>query len=254
MHIVKTITKKHSLIVRLLALALGEAWDNDGQMVVPDGDAEITGVLVALDCTTRAVKKAKELGCNVIVTHHPLIFRPLSALTDGGEVGKRVLQCVQNGISVLSYHSRLDCVSGGVNDCLAEALGIADAEAFVPYGRVGEVQEQSFETFAQRVKDALQTELCAVVKASDKTKRVAVIAGCGKDEIADVLKTGADTFVTGEVMHSHMIECKEMGLNLICATHYATERVVLPFLRSLVEASGARTLVLPFEREAEYGI
>ena len=234
--------------------SLREPWDNDGQMVVPNGDAEITGVLVALDCTSHAIEKAIEWGCNTIVTHHPLIFRPIAGLTDEHEVGKRVLKCVQNSISVLSYHTRLDSAQGGVNDCLADALGLCNTSAFVPYGRVGETEEQSFASFASKVRDALHTELCAAVNATDKVKRVAIVAGCGKDEIADVLRTGADTFVTGEVMHSHMIECKEMGLNLICATHHATERVVLPYLSELVSSCGVQTRVLPFEREAEYGI
>ncbi len=234
--------------------AFSEPWDNDGRMVVPRSDAEVTGVLVALDCTDRAIEKAVECGCNVIVAHHPLVFKPLSSLTDGHEVGKRVLKCVQNGIAVLSYHSRLDIIEGGVNDCLASALGIVGAQAFLPYGRIGEVKEQCFEAFAAQVCAALDVPNVISVKARDTVRRVAVIAGCGKDEIEDVLKAGADTFVTGEVMHSHYIACKEMGLNLICATHYATERVVLPFLCGLVQESGVKAELLPFEREEEYGI
>ena len=113
-----------SYLENKIPIALSEPWDNDGRMVVPNGEAEVTGVLVALDCTSKAIERAAELGCNVIVTHHPLVFKPLANLTDGDNVGKRVLNCVQNGIAVLSYHTRLDSMEGGVNDCLADAIGL----------------------------------------------------------------------------------------------------------------------------------
>ena len=234
--------------------SLSEPWDNDGRMVIPHGDAEVTGVLCALDCTGGAIARAKELGCNVILTHHPLIFKPLASLTETDSVGKRVLACVEGGIAVLSYHTRLDCLEGGVNDCLAEALGLKNTIAFLPYGRIGEVAEQSFEQFADLVENALETKELALVKATPKVKKVALVSGSGKDEITDALKAGADTFVTGEVNHSCMLDCKELGLNLICATHYATERVVLPVLCAMAEEAGVRSVIYPFAREAEYGI
>lgn len=234
--------------------ALSEPWDNDGVMVLPHGESEVTGVLCALDCTGGAIAKAKELGCNVILTHHPLIFKPLARLTDTDSVGKRVLACAENGISVLSYHTRLDCLEGGVNDCLAKALGLQNVTAFLPYGRLGEVAEQSFESFASFAGKALETEELSLVKATPIVKKVALVSGSGKDEIHAALQAGADTFVTGEVNHSCMLDCMELGLNLICATHYATERVVLPFLQTLAEEAGVKAAIYPFAREAEYGI
>lgn len=234
--------------------ALSEPWDHDGRMIVPDRNACVTGVLVALDCTSGAIRCAAERGCNVIVTHHPLLFRPIGELLDTDSVGKRALACVRAGIAVLSYHTRLDCLEGGVNDQLALALGLRNVSAFLPYGRIGDVEEQSFEAFLASVSEKLQVQEIACVKASDTVRRVAVVSGSGKDEIADVLKAGADTFVTGEVMHNHMLDCKESGLNLLCATHYATERVVLPFLQDLLAKSGVPAEIYPFLREEEYGI
>ena len=234
--------------------SLSEPWDNDGEMVVPCRNAEVTGVLCALDCTSGAIARAKELCCNVILTHHPLIFKPLSRLTDTDSVGKRVLECVANGIAVLSYHTRLDCLEGGVNDCLASALGLTGVTAFLPYGRIGEVEPQPFERFASHVGEALETEELSCVKACPTTKKVALVSGSGKDEIIHALRAGADTFVTGEASHSAMLDCKELGLNLICATHYATERVVLPFLQSMVQEVGLRGELYPFRREEEYGV
>lgn len=237
---------------------LSEPWDHDGQMLVPSPEAEVTGVLCALDCTSSAISAAKARGCNVIVTHHPLLFRPLERLTPTDSVGKRVLSCVQAGIAVLSYHTRLDCLPGGVNDCLSAALGLQDCRPFVPYGRIGTVEETTFEAFLQRAEIALQERATACVKATETVRRVAVVSGCGKDEIAAVLAAGADTFVTGEVMHNHLIDCHELGLNLLCLTHHATERVVIPVLAGLVRETGLlneRPVVeFAFVKEDEYGI
>ena len=212
-----------------------EAWDNDGRMVVPNPDDEVTKVLCALDCTSEAIKEAKKLGCNVIVTHHPLIFKPLASLRTDDSVGKRVVECIKSGISVLSYHTRLDVIENGVNDTLAGLLGIENASSFLPYGRIGDVCEQSFCDFAKSVAEKLGLEAyeLSLVNASNRVKRVALVSGCGKDEIVAAISAGADTFVTGEVMHNHMIDCKELNLNLVCGTHYATERIILPKLSEI---------------------
>lgn len=234
--------------------SLSEPWDNDGIMVLPDKNAEVKRVLCALECTSRSIEIAKECGCNVILTHHPLVFKPLSAITPTDCVAKRVIECIKNDIAVLSYHTRLDIVEGGVNDMLASLLGIKNAEAFVPYGRIGDVGEQSFEAFAKLVSERLKVDDLNLVKANDTVKRVAVISGCGKDEIKEVIAAGADTFVTGEVMHSHMVECRELGLNLICATHYATERFISRKLADIVDELGLERDIYDFIKEEEYGI
>ncbi len=245
------------LAVRLeerIPASLSEPWDHDGRMVMPERDGRVNRVLCVLDCTSEAIRRAKEQDCNVIVSHHPLLFHPLASLTEADSVGKRVLACVKAEISVLSYHTRLDSMEGGVNDCLAAALGVQRPYAFLPYGRIGEVEPQSFEAFYEEVSERLHVAQFPCVKASDTVRRVAVVSGCGKDEIAAVLAAGADTYVTGEVMHNHMIDCKELGLNLLCATHYATERVVVPFLGDLVRACGVPAVEYPFTREDEYGV
>lgn len=249
-----TISELASQLNTRIPPEFSESWDNDGVMVLPDGDAEVTGVLCALDCTSVAVEQAKKNGCNVIVTHHPLLFRPINRLTCTDSVGKRVLECVKEGIAVLSYHTRLDSLPGGVNDCLALTLGISDTEAFLPFARIGSVPEMSFEAFAEHVSKALGTRHIQCVKARPTVRRVALVSGSGKDEICAALAAGADTFVTGEVMHNHMIDCREYGLNLICATHFATERIVIPALAEMVRSMGARTVEYLFDEQLEYGI
>ena len=235
--------------------SLSEPWDNDGCDVIPNKNAEVTRALAVLDCTSVAIDIAKKLGCNVIVTHHPLIFKPLASVVDDDSVGKRVIECIKNGIAVISFHTRLDIIEGGVNDTLAGYLGIKNTESFIPYGRIGDVEKQTFFEFAEKVAKALKLNVntLPMVKANDTVSRVAVVSGCGKDEISAALNAGADTFVTGEVMHNHMIDCKELGLNLICATHYATERIIVPMLSETV-SKFVPCDIYQFVREEEYGI
>ena len=238
----------------LIPADLSESWDHDGVMVMPNGSAEVTGVLCALDATSVAIEKAIRSNCNVILTHHPLIFRPIGRLTENDSVGKRLLECVGAGVTVLSFHTRLDSMEGGVNDCLADRLGLRDRVAFLPFARIGTVPEQSFEEFARFVSKSLGTDRLQCVKARPNVHRVALVSGSGKDEIREVIAAGADTFVTGEVMHNHAIDCMEYGLNLICATHFATERVVVPRLAEMVRSLGLRAEEYEFDEVTEYGI
>ena len=251
-----TIEQLASYLEERIPKSLSEPWDNDGRMVIPDSEAEVTKVLCALDCTSVAIEKAKELGCNVILTHHPLIFKGVGSVTPCDSVGKRIIDCIKSGIAVLSYHTRLDSMDGGVNDTLAKCICVENAEAFLPYGRIGDVKEQSFEDYARLVENNLELKQgeMGLVKARDTVRRVALVSGSGKDEIKAALNAGADTFVTGEVMHNHMIDCKELGLNLICGTHYATERIILPFLGGIVGEMGLEAEIYQFIREEEYGI
>lgn len=246
----------------LIPAELSEPWDNDGRMIIPDPNTSVTRVLCALDCTSEAIEAARALACNVIITHHPLIFKPLGALTPDDSVGKRVIECIKSGIAVLSYHTRLDSMQGGVNDKLADLLGMENVEAFLPYGRVGSVEDpdytgatHSFNSFLRLVAKRLSVEASELsyVRTRDTVKRVAVVSGCGKDEIKAVIAAGADTFVTGEVMHNHMLDCKELGLNLICATHYATERIVLPTLAEMVNSLGIQSEIFMFKKDIEFG-
>ncbi len=210
-----------------------EPWDADGIQIDCGGD--IKKALVALDCTTGALKRARETGADAVVTHHPLIFRPLSCVSVSDSVGGRVAFACRAGISVVSYHTCLDIAPGGVNDCLCAALGVKDTSAFVPYGRIGSVETTDLASFASACENALGARAQNALDCGVPVLKVAVVSGSGKDEIKAALSAGADTFVTGEVNHAAIIDCREYGLNLLCLTHFATENVVLPFLAERVK-------------------
>ena len=212
-----------------------EPWDADG--IQTDCGGEIKKALVSLDCTGGAIERAKEVNANLIITHHPLIFRPLSAVRADDSVGGRVLAACRAGISVVSYHTCLDIVQGGVNDCLCAALGIENTSAFVPFGRTGNIRAPlALNDFVQKCELALGAKAQNVVDCGRSVSKVAVVSGSGKDEIKDALLAGADTYVTGEVNHAALIDCREYGINLVCLNHFATENVVLPFLAEKARA------------------
>lgn len=244
-----------SLLEQEIPKELSENWDNDGAMIVPNSNAEVKKVLVALDCTGEAIDEAINLGCNVIVTHHPLVFRPVNRILDTNPTAKRMISCIENGIAVLSYHTRLDSMDGGVNDCLAERIGLYNAEAFVPYGRVGEFgYERDFADFIEDIEKKLDEKPQSIVNRGGSVKKVALVSGGGKGEVLAAFNTGADTYLTGEASHDALIEAAELGMNMVCFTHHATERVVLPALKEIVEECGAEAVVFDFDTAVEYGV
>ena len=172
-------------------------WDNDGLMVSCGGATEIFRVLVALDATERAVNYAAENGFDVILTHHPLVFHKLPAVTPEDNVQRKVIYSILNGVSVISFHTRLDAGEGGVNDCLADALELSGIEAFgdeesPTLGRIGVIKEEmSVRDFAEYVKDRLSCRAVRLSTLGDETvKRVAVVGGSGGDCGGDEGRSG----------------------------------------------------------------
>ncbi|HAN21534.1 MAG: Nif3-like dinuclear metal center hexameric protein [Clostridiales bacterium GWF2_36_10] len=241
----------------VLPKALSMPWDNDGIMVLPDENANVKRVLIALDCTSITIEKAKSISADLIITHHPLVFKSLSSIDYSEPYGKRVIQCIKNNIAVLSYHTRLDEADGGVDDCLAKIVEIKDTQKMEHCGKVGILEkEMSYNDFCKHIKNALGIDSVYGVCSGNSVKKVAVIGGSGKDFITDVKKSGADTFLTGEVNHSGLIEARELGLNMVCGTHYETENVVLPKIKELLLSKfpEIEIEILPFKAEYEYGI
>ena len=220
--------------------ALSCEWDNDGLMCCPDLQAEVRRVLIALDVTAAVVEEAIAGGYDLILSHHPLVFRPLRALDPSDPVAKKCIRLLGAGISVMSFHTRLDAVEGGVNDMLAEALGLQNVMPFVgddgcSIGRVGELpMEVPLDVFARTVKKVTGASCVAVTDAGRDVRRVALLGGSGSDDVRAAEKTGADTYLSGEIAHHHMTDAPERGMNLIAAGHYETEQPVTARLRELL--------------------
>lgn len=206
--------------------ALG--FDNVGLLV--GGDKEIKSAYIVLDITLSAVEQAKQQGCELIISHHPVIFTPLKKV--GGQ--SVVYKLAQNGMSAICAHTNLDAAAGGVNDCLCQELEIGNIQPLCdgesldkpPMARMGEINPVSPKEFALYVKRVLGCGAVKAVIGNKEIKRVAVCGGAGGDFIVPAAQNGADALVTGECKHHERLIAKEKGITLIEGGHYNTECVV----------------------------
>ncbi len=232
-----TVQEIYEKLCERIPESLREPWDNDGLMCAPDDSREVRRTLVALDVTEEIVDYAIANDIDLILTHHPLIFRPISSVTEDYHVSRKVIKLVRNDISVISLHTRADKVEGGVNDILCDMLGIRSAVPFGEggIGRIGNLDEElDIQDFSYLVKDILECDGVRVADACIPVQRVAVIGGDGKDFVRAALEMGADTLVSGRLSYNVMEEANEMGINLIEAGHFFTEHPVTSFFQSLL--------------------
>ena len=220
-----TVREYYRCLCEKIPSGLSLEWDNDGLMCCPEPDREVRRVLVALDITEEVVDAAIRGGFDLIVSHHPLVFRGVKSLTDRDGTGRKLLRLVKSGISAMSFHTRLDAVAGGVNDVLAELLGLSDVTPFGDegIGRIGTVEKTDPETFARGVKTALSAPEVKLSVGRESVLRVAVLGGSGKEDVFAAMAAGADTYVTGELAYHQLVDAPEMGINLIEAGHFYTE-------------------------------
>jgi dinuclear metal center YbgI/SA1388 family protein len=231
-------------------------WDNDGLMLCPDAFAGVKKILLALDATDEVAEYAVANGFDVIVTHHPMIFSPLRSLSALEPTARKALFLAKNGISVMSFHTRLDALRGGVNDVLAEKLGVMNPVPFGPadeeLGRVGTLRSpMNFREFCGMVGEVLACPCVSAIGDKKTVSRVALLGGGGKDFVKSAAAAGADVFVTGEVTYNVMLEAKAMGLCLVTAGHYHTERPVLSALNDILREKFGETEICeyPFDTE-----
>ena len=208
---------------------LAEDFDNVG-LLIGDENAEISRVVVTLDCFDEVIDRAEDLGANLIVTHHPIIFNPLKSVTSDSLVYK----LISKGISVISMHTNLDKSQGGVNDALCDALGLYDVEKLTSSDgfslRKGYLdQPEDPYSFAKHIKEALGGAVKFVAGDRDITT-VAVCGGSGGDFLWDAVSSGADALVTADIKHHLFIEAGRLGISLYDAGHFNTEDVVVSVL------------------------
>ena len=215
------------------------SWDNDGLMCCPDGTREVKKALFTMDVTPEAIEHAIEGGYDVIISHHPLIFKGVKTVSGDLGIPARIIKLIKNDISVLSYHTRFDAVDGGVNDALAELFELCDVEKIQCDGielmRVGELPcELDIEHFVAMVCAKLGCEHLNFASNTGKVRRLAVVGGGGGSYIRDAAASGADTYLSGEIGYHNLTDCKDYQINLVEAGHYFTERIALYNLSKFV--------------------
>ena len=224
-------------IETLAPVSLKMDWDNVG-LLCGSGTAPVTKVLVALDPFEHVCNEAAQWGAELIVTHHPLIFKSLTGITDETSIGRGIMTLCRNGISAINAHTNLDCAEGGVNDVLAETLGLSDIS---PIGdtsllRCGLVETQDLAHFLIHVNAQLHCDGLRYVDSGKRVRKVAVGGGSCADEMMDALAAGCDTFITADVKYNQFWDAHDLGLNLIDAGHFCTENPVISVLAEKIAA------------------
>lgn len=218
-----------------------EDWDNSG-MLVGDMDAEVKKVAVVLDITHEEIKKAKAIGADLIISHHPVIFNPIKSVTRGSVP----YELVASSINALCCHTPLDIADGGTNDSLAELLGIEVTRTEDPILRLGTVEPTTAENLAGKIAKTLNTKV-RYADAGRKIEKIAICtgAGCSLIEAAGEI----DAFITGDASHHNFLDCIQAGITLIAAGHYETEIIVVPVLVKKLQAQFPDIEIIDIKQE-----
>ena len=216
-------------------------WDNVG-LLCGSRATPVTKVLVALDPFEAVCQEAVEIGAQLIITHHPLIFQAPKAITDETSIGRSIMQLCRYGISAINAHTNLDQAPGGVNDVLAQKLGLENVEIVNPKDgiglmRCGDVTEQSLESFLALVKERLDCDGLRYVSGSQSVRKVAVGGGSCAGGMLEAKAAGCDTFVTADVKYNQFWDAYDLGMNLIDAGHFHTENPVVSVLADKIAAA-----------------
>jgi len=239
---IKEITR---IIEAFAPAATASSWDNPG-LLVGDDEAETHKVLCALDCTDAVIDEAVNAGAGLIITHHPLLFKPVSKVLANDIVGRKLIKLIKNSIALYSAHTNLDRAKGGVNDRLAEVLGLcgigslfsADDADNYDMGRTGSLSKPLLlEELALLVKERLSLDHVRFVGDPKKeVKKVALCSGSasGREFFMEAVKAGCQAYITGDIKFHDGQMALDMGLSLVDATHYGSEVIIVDKLCKLL--------------------
>ena len=234
---------------RIAPPSLAESWDNSG-FLLGDSEKNVSRVFFCLEINSETLKQAQTYGANLIITHHPLILKPLPKITEADPAGRLIISLIKSDIAVYSMHTNFDKAEGGMNDLLADTLGLDDVRAYTDeechnsfgaplenIGRIGYLQPpMSLEDFADFVRATLGSRnLKTVGNLCEEIRTVALCSGSGGDLMECALHAGADVYLTDDIGHHDAQTASEIGLNIIDAGHFETENIFCDFLKSYFE-------------------
>jgi dinuclear metal center YbgI/SA1388 family protein len=235
-------------------LPLQESWDNAG-LQVGLTEAEVSGALLCLDVNEQVIDEAIAKGCNLIVSHHPLLFRGLKQVSGADYVQRCVIKAIKNDIVVISMHTNMDNAKYGVNWKIAEKLGLTDVNFFAAKsmdgieagsGVIGSLPEaMAADDFILMVKKRFGVE-CAMCNQLLRRpiRKVAICGGAGDFLLDDAVSQGADAFITGE-MHYHQYFDYEQKIQICVIGHYQSEQYTSEVFRDIIqkECPGVQTFI-----------
>ena len=232
-----------SALERFAPLPLQESWDNAG-LQLGLTEAEVSGALLCLDVNEQIIDEAIRKGCNLIVSHHPLLFRGLKQISGADYVQRCVIKAIKHDIVIVSMHTNMDNALDGVNWEIAEKLGLQQCAFFAQKtvdgieagsGVVGEFpQSMQAEAFVRLLKERFHVS-CVLCNAllERPIKKVALCGGAGDFLLPDAISQGADAFITGE-MHYHQYFGTEQQIQICVIGHYQSEQFTSEIFRDVI--------------------
>lgn len=235
-----------SALEQFAPLPLQEDWDNAG-LQVGLTETEASGALLCLDVNEAIIDETLEMGFNLIVSHHPLIFRGLKQVADANFVQRCVMKAIRNNITIVSMHTNMDNARGGVNFKIAEKLGLVDVDFFVRK-QVGNIEGGSgvmgslptplaAGLFIEEVKRAFNVECAQCTQLLERPiRKVAICGGAGDFLLGEAVRQGADAFLTGE-MHYHQYFDMAPKVQVCVIGHYQSEQFTPEIFKSIIESA-----------------
>lgn len=236
-----TVRDFYSFLNGIAPFETQEEWDNSG-MLVGDMNAEVTRAITVLDITPEAVQEAAKLGANLIISHHPVIFRAMKSFTRGSVP----FELAANGINALCCHTPLDIATGGTNDTLAELIGIDVSVGENPILRFGEIPEATASELANHIADTLHTRV-RFADGKRPIKKIAICTGSGCSLIGEAVEI--DAFITGDAGHHDFLDAVQAGITLIAAGHFETENPAMPALQKKLAEQFKETEIINLDTE-----
>lgn len=224
-------------------------WDNPG-LLAGRTEKEVKKILLAVDVDDVAVKRAVESRADMIVSHHPLIFKPIKSVTDGDFIGRRLVTMIQADISYFAMHTNFDAAPGCMADCVAERLGITGGapleemgeEDGIPFGigKIGQLKEPvTGRKLAKEIKERFGLPFVTIygeqMWEEEPVTIAAVCPGSGGSTIQAAVDKGAQVLVTGDISHHEGIDANARGLMIIDAGHYGLEHVFMEYMEEYLK-------------------
>lgn len=247
-----TVAQVLELVNGIAPFDLAEPWDNVG-LLAGRPDMRVDAVLCALDMSHEVLEEAVRMGAQLVVTHHPILFRGRKNLCESDAEGRLLCALVRSGIAMIAAHTNYDNAAPGVNDALAAALGLDNVEALESGVRVGTIKQTDFGMISECVASKLRGPVRRYGPLSRPVSRVAVLGGAGEDYAPIALQAGADVFVTGEMAYHKALDAADNGLCVLEAGHAATEYPAISALRRglQIAADAVQYDIRVFESKAE---
>ncbi len=233
-------------------------WDNPG-LLAGRSDKEVKKILLAVDATDSVLAQAIEMGTDMIITHHPLIFKALKKVNDQNFISRRILTMIQKDISYYAMHTNFDAAPGCMAGLAGQRLGLSGCRALEPMGVtedgteygigvIGTMEEEmTLRETAQKVKEAFGIPFVTVFGELDgekKMKTAAVCPGAGTSTLSEALAGQADVYITGDISHHEGIDAVACGMAVIDAGHYGIEHIFMGFMEKyLTEKLGTEVEV-----------